>query len=319
MRRIYLRHDALKEDDLYVPCADLETLEDLRLEASARLRRLGVTMPQEGVESLVRKSGAPLDLDRRVQDTLVDSEVIVAVARVDSDTNGTETAHVRVKHSSLRDDVRMWQPVQAGWTVKQLKEAVEENLKLTEPNCSVLTLWCDGAICPLPDDVPCSKVLENGQVVVAVGPEEEEIEGEGEGGEADKAKKSAAAAARRDSSLWKNPRARWTSTSSVTSAAASESSSPFGSGIIAKKIDVGRLQANKRAPANQPGKDTVAFVQEQTHQNGRRPSWLLFFANADYVRRLPGGSWAVFGDNSSPPQRRTSWLSRLGRGQKNKK
>lgn len=221
----------------------------------------------------------------------------------------------------------MWLPlVENVKSVLDVRTAVERNLRHSEPNCTVTALWCEGALCSLPDDVPWRQVIEPGQLLVATGPVDE---GYGDDdvavqGQASMPEPNSTPTPRRDSSLFRPPGTRSRANSAASSFVGPDSS--FAANAP-QAVDVAPL-SNGAAGGAKGGSTpagherTVAYIQEQVVSEDpsreRRPSWIVFFANPrEVIRRLPGGSWAVFGDVTLSPAnkpRRRSWLSRLGRG-----
>mmetsp|Transcript_46057 Transcript_46057/g.87875 ORF Transcript_46057/g.87875 Transcript_46057/m.87875 type:complete len:329 (-) Transcript_46057:152-1138(-) len=166
LKRVYIRHAVMRDDDLFVPCKNLVTFHDLKLETVGRMCRLGVILPLQGLEFRTKDGAAFEDTDM-LEVCLNDGQVVVA----SSGGAAPELApHVRLHHPALKSDIRLWVPLEGSRTVADLRLRAE--------------LLLAGSVCPewsrinslheeggalLHDDALCSSVITSESTLYARG------------------------------------------------------------------------------------------------------------------------------------------------------
>mmetsp|Transcript_9503 Transcript_9503/g.11021 ORF Transcript_9503/g.11021 Transcript_9503/m.11021 type:complete len:368 (+) Transcript_9503:169-1272(+) len=135
VRRVYIRNDAIGEDDLFVPTQDLSTIDNLVDEAIERMKRLGAYLDKEGMK-LRTKDGRQLLRTDIIEDTLIDGQVVIAT---------TENApflapHVRMQHPALKDNIRLWVPLDNLVKLEEVRALAELLLQQSDETLKVSQL-----------------------------------------------------------------------------------------------------------------------------------------------------------------------------------
>ncbi|KAK3284400.1 hypothetical protein CYMTET_7948 [Cymbomonas tetramitiformis] len=303
VRRVYIRHECLGDDDLFVPCTDLATIEDLANESATRLGRLGIRIPSDNLALSTKQSGL-LDSNDLIQDILTDGQVVIA---------STESAHLCVaphillQHPCLKEDISLWVPISGLPTIEALRVAAENLLQQSDPSLRIATLQTEEGTTLSTDAVP-EEVVTSGQTLVAAS-----------------AALRNSRATRRDSAIFA---ANGMPTASsivfeLNQELAPESQAYLESTCRARENGERSSLSSEKDPvmasiSNSEGPSTKssslkasslssALTYLTVSKESASEKLTYFISTRDeLLKRLPGGSWAVFGSDRRPQFKNSS-------------
>lgn len=305
VRRVYIRHECLGDDDLFVPCTDLATVADLANESATRLGRLGIRFPSDSI-ALSNKQGGLLDPNDLIQDILTDGQVIIASTESE---HLCVAPHILLQHPSLKEDISLWVPISGLQSMEALRVAAENLLQQSDPSLRIASLQTEEGT-TLPTDAVPEEIVTSGQTLVA-----------GAAG----AIPSNTRATRRDSAIFAANRMPTASSIvlELNQDLAPESQAYLESTCRAREDEEHSSLSYEKDPAmasisHSEGTSTrssslkastlsSALTYLTVSKESASEKLTYFISTRDeLLKRLPGGSWAVFGSDCRPEYKSSS-------------